>query len=88
MEEAKKIVGQGYKISRYKGLGEMNSDQLSSTTMNPEHRLLLRISIEDPLLVEKKVNVLMGNNPDLRKEWIIDHINFEEVDTFLKEVKR
>ena len=88
LEEAKKVVGQGYKISRYKGLGEMNSDQLSSTTMNPEHRLLLRISIEDPLLVEKKVNVLMGNNPDLRKEWIIEHINFEEVDTFIKEVKK
>ena len=86
--EAKKLVGPGYKISRYKGLGEMNPEQLSYTTMNPEHRLLLRISIDDPLLVEKKVNILMGNNPDLRKDWIIDHINFEEVDTFIKEVKK
>ncbi|MGP1414036.1 MAG: DNA gyrase/topoisomerase IV subunit B [Bacillales bacterium] len=87
LKEAKEKIGNGYKINRYKGLGEMNADQLSYTTMNPEHRMLLRISIEDPLSVEKNVNVLMGNNPNLRKEWIINNINFEEVDNFIKEVK-
>jgi topoisomerase-4 subunit B len=55
LEAAKNEIGAGYKINRYKGLGEMNADQLSYTTMNPEHRELLRVSIEDPLLVEKKV---------------------------------
>jgi Type IIA topoisomerase (DNA gyrase/topo II, topoisomerase IV), B subunit len=88
LEEAKKEIGINYKINRYKGLGEMNADQLSYTTMNPEHRMLLRISIDDPLLVEKKVNILMGSNADLRKEWIADNINFNEVDTFIKEVKK
>jgi len=88
LEEAKSFIGAGYKINRYKGLGEMNADQLSYTTMNPEHRLLLRISIEDPLLVEKKVNILMGSNADLRKDWIVDNIDFSEVDTFIREVKK
>ncbi len=88
LEAAKNEIGAGYKINRYKGLGEMNADQLSYTTMNPEHRELLRVSIEDPLLVEKKVNVLMGNDADLRKEWIVENINFNEIDTFIKEVKK
>lgn len=87
LAEAKEFIGPGYRINRYKGLGEMNADQLSYTTMNPEHRLLLRVSIDDPLLVEKKVNILMGNNADLRKEWIVEHVDFSVVDSFIKEVK-
>jgi len=66
----------------------MNADQLCYTTMNPEHRELLRVSIEDPLSVEKKVHILMGNDADLRKEWIVENINFDEVDAFIKEVKK
>jgi Type IIA topoisomerase (DNA gyrase/topo II, topoisomerase IV), B subunit len=88
LEAAKAEIGAGYKINRYKGLGEMNADQLSYTTMNPEHRELLRVSIEDPLSVEKKVHILMGNDADLRKEWIVENINFNEIDTFIKEVKK
>ena len=88
LEEAKNEIGAGCKINRYKGLGEMNYEQLSLTTMNPRNRTLLKVSIEDPLLVDKKVNILMGNNADLRKEWVIENIDFNEVDNFIKEVKK
>ncbi|MFA6755144.1 MAG: DNA gyrase subunit B [Bacilli bacterium] len=88
LEDAKNSIGLGYKINRYKGLGEMNVDQLSFTTMNPEHRLLLRVSIDDPLLCDKKISILMGKDTDKRKVWIDEHANFNEVDTFIKEVKK
>lgn len=88
LEAAKEEIGPGYKINRYKGLGEMNADQLKYTTMDPQHRMLLRVSIDDPLNVEKKVNVLMGSNADLRKEWIVSNVDFSEVDAFIKEVKK
>lgn len=88
LEDAKNSIGLGYKINRYKGLGEMNVDQLSFTTMNPEHRLLLRVSIDDPLLCDKKISILMGKDTDKRKVWIDEHVNFNEVDTFIKEVKK
>ncbi len=87
LEDAKKFVGAGYKINRYKGLGEMDAVQLKETTMDPRSRLLIQVDIEDPFLVERRVNVLMGKDTSLRKKWVEDNVDFNEVDTFIKEVK-
>ena len=87
LDEAKKYVGAGYKINRYKGLGEMDAVQLKETTMDPKSRLLIQVDIEDPFLVERRVNVLMGKDTSLRKKWVEDNVDFNEVDTFIKEVK-
>jgi len=87
LENAKKKVGGGYKVSRYKGLGEMDASQLKETTMDPRSRLLLQVSINDPFLVEKRVNVLMGKDASLRKTWIEENVSFSKVDNFIKEVR-
>ena len=87
LEKAKKEVGAGYKVARYKGLGEMNATQLWETTMNPRSRQLLKVTIEDPLLAEQRVNVLMGNDTQIRRKWVEENINFSEVDSFMDEVK-
>ena len=87
LEEAKKKIGPGYGINRYKGLGEMNADQLAATTMNKKTRQLLQVRIEDPLVVEKRISVLMGNDASQRRAWIEENIKFNEIDKFLEEVK-
>lgn len=87
LEEAKQKIGPGYKVTRYKGLGEMNSDQLWETTLNPATRTLIRISINDPLLVEMRVRVLMGKDAAVRRKWIEENVDFNAYDTFLDEVK-
>ncbi|MDE7075311.1 MAG: DNA topoisomerase IV subunit B, partial [Malacoplasma sp.] len=66
-----------YEIQRYKGLGEMNADQLWSTTMDPETRQLIQVSIEDAALTERRVSVLMGDDSSKRKDWITDNVDFE-----------
>jgi topoisomerase IV subunit B len=87
LEEAKAKIGAGYGINRYKGLGEMNADQLAQTTMNKKSRLLLQVHIDDPLVVEKRISVLMGKDSSLRWNWIQENVDFDLVDTFEKEVK-
>ncbi len=87
LEKAKKIVGGGYKVSRYKGLGEMDAIQLKETTMDPRTRLLIQVDIEDPILVEKRVNVLMGRDTSIRRAWVEENVDFNKVDSFMKEVK-
>lgn len=84
---AKQKIGAGYQISRYKGLGEMNAEQLWDTTMNPATRTLIKVSIEDPLLVEKRIGILMGKDANLRKKWIEENIDFNTYDTFMEERK-
>ena len=88
LEKAKAKIGPGYGINRYKGLGEMNADQLASTTMNKATRQLMRVKIDDPLVVEKRISVLMGNDASLRRDWIADNISFNAEDSFVEEVKR
>ncbi len=65
-----------YKIQRYKGLGEMNPDQLWETTMDPAKRKLFLVNFEDRFLAEEQVITLMGNDIEKRKKWIIDNIKF------------
>ena len=74
--EAIRQLGGKIEIQRYKGLGEMDADQLWDTTMDPEKRTLIRVSIEDALVCEHKISVLMGNKAELRREWIEDNIDF------------
>ena len=87
LDEAKKRIGPGCKVNRYKGLGEMNDDQLRESTMDPKTRQLLKVTIEDSLLAEQRLITLMGNDPQTRRQWIEENINFNEVDSFIEEVK-
>lgn len=69
-------------IQRYKGLGEMNASQLWDTTMNPNSRTLINVSIEDAALVERRVSTLMGDQVEPRKEWININVDFSNEDNF------
>lgn len=85
LEEAKKKIGRGYNVQRYKGLGEMNASQLWETTMNPETRTLIQVSIEDAAIVERRVSVLMGDKVEPRREWIEQNVQFTLEDNFVIE---
>ena len=83
-EELKELTKgkSNYKISRYKGLGEMNASQLWETTMDPEQRSLVKVNIEDVALAEKRVSVLMGDAVEPRKNWINENVIFSLEDNY------
>ena len=76
LEDLRKEFGKGAILQRYKGLGEMNADQLWETTMNPETRTLIRVTIEELARAERRVNVLMGDKVEPRRKWIEDNVKF------------
>ena len=80
------IVGKGYQIQRYKGLGEMSAEQLWETTMDPARRNLIRVNIEDAAEAEQMVTALMGDRVEARKEFLAQNANFNKVDTFIDRV--
>ena len=71
-----------YKIQRYKGLGEMNADQLCDTTMDPRYRNLVKVNIIDGALAEKRVSILMGDAVEPRKNWINENVEFSLEDAY------
>ena len=75
-KELFETLNEKYDIQRYKGLGEMDADQLWDTTMDPEKRTLIKEDIDDAALCERKISVLMGNKPELRRKWIEENIDF------------
>ena len=85
LDEKKAKLKNGYTITRYKGLGEMNATQLWDTTMNPESRTLLCVTIENAMMAEKRVTELMGDKAELRRNWIEDNVVFTLEDDY-KEV--
>ena len=83
-ERKKELKSKNYKINRFKGLGEMDAEELYETTMDPAKRSLIRVTIEDAAVVEKRIHVLMGDKVEPRKEWIEENVDFTLEDDFRK----
>ncbi|QCZ36934.1 DNA topoisomerase IV subunit B [Mycoplasma nasistruthionis] len=77
---------ESYELQRYKGLGEMNADQLWETTMNPETRTLIQATIEDAMRAERRISVLMGENAEYRREWIDQNVDFSAEDDYIEKL--
>ncbi len=82
LEKAIRAVGKGYALQRYKGLGEMNPAQLWETTMDPEARSLMQVTIEDAAEADRMITILMGDKTEPRKAYISRYANFNKIDTF------
>lgn len=76
LAELRKQFGKNANLQRYKGLGEMNADQLWETTMDPETRTLIQVTIDDVAQAEKRVSVLMGDKVEPRRKWIENNVKF------------
>ena len=84
LEERKKTLKGNYKLQRFKGLGEMNADELYDTTMSPKNRRLIRVTLDDATLAEKRIHTLMGDEVAPRKAWINENVDFTLEDDFRK----
>ncbi len=85
LHQLRKTFPKGYTLQRYKGLGEMNADQLWDTTMCPETRTLIQVTIDDAVVAERRVSVLMGDKANLRRDWIEENVSFTLEDDYLME---
>jgi len=83
LPDAIKRVGKGYTIQRYKGLGEMNPDQLWDTTMDPNKRTLVRVGIDDVANAELLITTLMGDDVEARKKYLAEYVDFNKKDSFM-----
>ena len=83
LENAKKKIGSGYTISRYKGLGEMDADQLWATTMDPSRRRLIQIVMPDEMSAGDKIDLFMGKDASRRQTWINENIDFSDKNDFI-----
>ena len=84
LEERKKTLKGNYKLQRFKGLGEMNADELYDTTMSPKNRRLIRVTLDGATLAEKRIHTLMGDEVAPRKAWINENVDFTLEDDFRK----
>ena len=84
LPDAIKRFGKGYTIQRYKGLGEMNAEQLWETTMNPQTRTLVKVGVDDAANAELLITTLMGNDIEARKKYLSEYVDFNKVDNFMK----
>ncbi len=82
LDKAIKACGKGYTLQRYKGLGEMNPEQLWATTMDPEQRKLMQVTIEDAALADRRITILMGDKVEPRRDYITEHADFNKPDNF------
>ena len=86
LEECKKRMGRNAQVQRYKGLGEMNPEQLWETTLDPAQRSMVQVSIEDAAEADKLITTLMGDAIDARKAYISEYADFNKVDTFAEKM--
>lgn len=88
LKEVMEKSGKNASLQRYKGLGEMNPEQLWETTLNPKSRSLMRVTMEDAAAADRITDILMGNNSKVRQAYIMEHADFnkggdETVDKYL-----
>ncbi len=88
LDEKIEKVGKGCQLQRYKGLGEMNADQLWETTMDPATRNLIQVTVEDAAKAERMITTLMGDKVEGRKEFLAKYANFDKRDGFIERRKK
>ncbi len=80
--EGQKKMGKNALLQRFKGLGEMNPEQLWDTTMDPAKRTLTKVTIDDAAMADKRITILMGDDSVIRKDYIYRYADFNKVDNF------
>ncbi len=82
LAEGQKKMGKNALLQRFKGLGEMNPEQLWDTTMDPAKRTLTRVTIDDAAMADKRITILMGDDSNIRKDYIYQYADFNKIDNF------